>query len=83
MHELLVIDGEEMIVGFLQNYLTHLGYKVTAVKDGNEGIELFNTDSNFDLVITDINMPGIDGNAVARSLSIYCLFSATIQRCLI
>ena len=68
MHDILVIDDEDVIVGLLQDYFTLLGYKVVTAKDGNEGIELFNTGPNFDLVITDINMPGIDGNAVAKSI---------------
>jgi CheY-like chemotaxis protein len=68
MHELLVIDDEGMIVDLLQGFFTHLGYKVATAKDGAEGIELFNTTPNFDLVITDLNMPGIDGNEVARCI---------------
>ena len=68
MHDILVIDDEDAIVRLLQDYFPLFGYKVVTAKDGNEGIELFNTSPNFDLVITDINMPGIDGNAVAKSI---------------
>ncbi len=34
--------------------------------DGEKGVELFKTGNDFDLVITDIDMPGMDGNEVAR-----------------
>ena len=66
MHNLLIIDDEEIIINLLHDYFSQLGYSVVTAKDGNEGIDLFNASPNFDLVITDINMPGIDGNAVAK-----------------
>jgi len=45
-----------------------LGYSVVTPKDGCERIKLSNTSPNLDLVITDINMPGIDDNAVAKCI---------------
>ena len=68
MHNLLIIDDEDNIIGLLQEYFSQLGYRVMSAKDGKEGIELFNSDANFDLVITDITLPGIDGNAVAKCI---------------
>ena len=68
MHNLLIIDDEEIIINLLHDYFSQLGYSVVTAKDGSEGIDLFNASPNFDLVITDINMPGIDGNAVAKSI---------------
>jgi CheY-like chemotaxis protein len=68
MHNLLIIDDEEIIINLLNDYFSQLGYSVVTAKNGSEGIDLFNASPNFDLVITDINMPGIDGNAVARSI---------------
>ena len=68
MHNLLIIDDEDIIIRLLQDYFSQLGYSVMSAKDGKEGIELFNSDANFDLVITDITLPGIDGNAVAKCI---------------
>ena len=68
MHNLLIIDDEDIILNLLQDYFGQLGYSVVPAKDGSEGIDLFNTSPNFDLIITDINMPGIDGNAVAKTI---------------
>ena len=34
--------------------------------DGVEGIQIYNNGFNFDLVITDINMPEMNGNEVAK-----------------
>jgi len=68
MHNLLIIDDEVIIINLLHDYFSHLGYSVITAKNGSEGIDLFNASPNFDLVIKDINMPGIDGNAVAKSI---------------
>ena len=68
MHNLLIIDDEEIIINLLHDYFSQLGYSVVTAKDGSEGIDLFNASPNFEIVITDINMPGIDGNAVAKSI---------------
>ena len=66
MDRILVIDDEEGIVNLLSKVLTYLGYEVRVAHDGREGIDLFNRDCNFDLVITGICMPRMDGNEVAE-----------------
>ena len=65
MPRVLVIDDESLILDFLSDILIRLGYEVKIVHDGKEGIDVFNTDHELDLVITDIRMPRMDGNAVA------------------
>jgi CheY-like chemotaxis protein len=49
-------------------FLQHLGYEVTAACNGQEGISLFDKKPKFDLVITDIKMPGLSGNEVAKHI---------------
>ena len=66
MARILVIDDDETILAVVHEFLTQHGYHVKAAHSGEEGIELFDNGSNFDLVITDIRMPGIDGNEVAE-----------------
>ncbi len=66
MNNILVIEDEECISLFLQKALTKMGFKVKIAGDGEEGIDMLNNGHNFDLVITDINMPKMNGNAVAR-----------------
>ena len=68
MGHILVIDDEDMILDFLGDALSYLGYSVTVAHDGEEGIDLFNSGYNFDLVITDIMMPRMNGNAVAKHI---------------
>lgn len=66
MESILIIDDEKMILRLLDSFLKISGYNVTAAGDGFEGIEAFRNSKDIDLVITDIHMPRMDGNAVAR-----------------
>ncbi len=56
----LVIDDEKDVRDILSLFLSSEGYDVDAAVNGEHGIEKLNT-QNADVVITDINMPGIDG----------------------
>ena len=67
MAAILVIDDEKIIGSMFTTALTQLGFHVETASDGLEGIEKFEK-NNFDLVITDFQMPGIDGNGVARNI---------------
>ena len=61
----LVVDDEEIVRSFLIDVLTDEGYHVAAVASGEEAIKLL-TREEFDLIITDIKMPGTDGMEVLR-----------------
>jgi diguanylate cyclase (GGDEF)-like protein len=61
----LVVDDEEIVRSFLIDVLTDEGYQVTAVSTGEEAVKLISK-REFDLIITDIKMPGTDGMEVLR-----------------
>jgi CheY-like chemotaxis protein len=63
---ILLIDDQSSVLRTTSQVLKQLGHQVEVARDGEKGIELFETGYDFDLVITDIEMPGIDGNEVAR-----------------
>lgn len=66
---ILLIDDEEQIAKMCQKKLERLGYRVTALTDSSEGMELFLRESEkFDLVITDRTMPGMTGLKLAGEL---------------
>ncbi|MCP3954388.1 MAG: response regulator [Desulfobacterales bacterium] len=66
---ILLIDDEDQITRMLEQMLVSLGYKVQAVCDPLEALELFeNAPQSFDLVITDMTMPKITGDLLAREL---------------
>ncbi len=67
MHQILVIDDEKPILDIVREVLTVYGYEVEIAADGQEGIQKFD-DGSFDLVITDMQMPGIDGNKVVKHI---------------
>ena len=68
MPQALVIDDEKSILSIIESILTCLGYDVSIAHNGQEGIEIFEREHNLDLVITDIRMPGTDGNGVAEHI---------------
>lgn len=64
---ILLIDDEAIALSNLSHVLEHEGYRVTACKDGESGLaEMQSTE--FDLVLTDFRMPGIDGMEVLRHI---------------
>jgi len=59
-NRILLVDDEEMVTQSLGKVLEKKGYSVTVAYDGKEAVEL--TKSNdFNLIITDIRMPRLDG----------------------
>jgi CheY-like chemotaxis protein len=67
MSAILVIDDEKGILQMIRQILTRFGHHVETAADGKEGIQKFD-DGNFDIVITDLCMPGIDGNGVVAHI---------------
>jgi len=61
----LVIDDDPDIREILGYLLTTLGYDTHAAADGVEGLALFHQE-RYDLVLTDLGMPGLSGWEVAR-----------------
>jgi len=67
MSTVLVIDDEKGILQIIYQALTKFGHQVETAADGQEGIRKFDHGS-FDIVITDIRMPGLDGNGVVNHI---------------
>jgi signal transduction histidine kinase/ActR/RegA family two-component response regulator len=66
---ILLIDDEEQIINLERRILENLGYKVTPKTDSEEALEEFSArPDRFDLVITDMTMPKITGDRLARRL---------------
>ena len=66
MKKILIIDDDAGICEFLANVLTLFGHHVEAAYDGSQGIEFLESHGQFEMVITDINMPIMNGNEVAK-----------------
>ncbi len=63
----LVVDDERANLRMLSYVLSHKGYETAEAKDGLEALELL-AHSRFDLVISDVRMPRMDGVALARHI---------------
>ncbi|MBU1191148.1 MAG: sigma-54 dependent transcriptional regulator [Gammaproteobacteria bacterium] len=66
---ILLIDDEVIALSNLSHVLEREGYVVTACKNGESGLAAMQTTA-FDLVLTDLRMPGIDGMEVLRQVRI-------------
>ncbi len=66
---ILLVDDEKMLVEMGQSMLERLGYQVTSRTNGIEALALFrNQPEKFDLVITDLTMPGLTGVDLAQRI---------------
>jgi DNA-binding response OmpR family regulator len=58
--QILVIDDEDTVRRLIRRTLEEKGYSVVTAADGNEGLAKLDQ-GGIDLVLLDINMPGLDG----------------------
>ena len=65
----LVVDDEESVRRFVERVLNDAGYKTALAADGPEAIEVAQVGS-FDLLVTDVMMPQMTGDELARRLRI-------------
>jgi DNA-binding NtrC family response regulator len=68
MSKILVIDDERSIRNTLKDILEYEKYEVELAEDGNKGLEKVKG-AEFDIVLCDIKMPGMDGIEVLEKLS--------------
>src|SRR3990167_4724055 len=66
---ILVVDDEAVIVRALVKYLEQEGYDVESAADGSEAIEKCK-DKHFDLVLTDLSMPKVNGIELIREIKL-------------
>jgi CheY-like chemotaxis protein len=62
----LVVEDEAMIRFVMADEFEHAGCQVREAADGYEAIAALETDERFDLMVTDIRMPGFDGWTLAE-----------------
>jgi len=64
---ILVVDDEARLVKLVRAYLERAGFDVVAAYDGHEALDVFRRTVP-DLVVLDLNLPGLDGLDVFRAL---------------
>jgi len=67
MVRILLIDDDISLIDVLTMAFADAGYEVTSARDGVRGLALA-TSEKPDAIVSDINMPGLDGFALCRKL---------------
>lgn len=66
---ILVVDDSDAVVRITSNVLKELGHSVVAANDGDKAWELLSDENfNVDMVITDLNMPNMDGEELCKKI---------------
>ena len=66
---ILVVDDERSMREMLEIFLGREGYEVTGHSSASDALACLDQDQDFDLIITDINMPGLTGLDLLKSVS--------------
>jgi len=66
---ILFIDDEKALANLAQEMIKSLGYRITTETDSLQALKTFRSQPDaFDLVITDMTMPGMTGNILAKEI---------------
>jgi two-component system cell cycle sensor histidine kinase/response regulator CckA len=65
---ILLVEDEDTVRAVAERALARQGYSVVAAADGDEGLEAIKAGGEFDLVVSDVVMPSMDGPAMAREI---------------
>ena len=65
---ILLVEDEDMVRAVAERALTRQGYTVVTAADGDEGVEAVRDNPDFDMVVSDVVMPSMDGPAMAREI---------------
>jgi putative nucleotidyltransferase with HDIG domain len=67
-YHILCVDDEPMIREILRETLEQEGHRVTEAENGKVACDLLATQDNFDLILTDVKMPVMDGFTLMKNL---------------
>lgn len=67
MARILIVEDEAHILRILSLWLTRQGYEVLEADDGNKALEIIEREA-VDAVISDMNLPGVDGLTLVRKI---------------
>ena len=65
---MLLVEDEDMVRAVAERALSRAGYTVTACPDGEDGLAAVANGGEFDIVVSDVVMPGMDGPAMAKAI---------------
>jgi len=65
---ILLVEDEDSVRAVAERALARQGYEVTSACDGEEGLDYVKLGRRYDLVVSDVVMPVMDGPAMAREI---------------
>ncbi len=68
MAQILVVDDSATVRNEVSTFLSNNGFQVETAHDGNDGLEKMRADSGIKLVISDVNMPNMDGLTMVEKI---------------
>ncbi|RZA11734.1 MAG: response regulator [Proteobacteria bacterium] len=68
MAKILIVDDSESIRVELKDILESAGFTVFAGVDGNNGFQIAESQDYFDFILSDYNMPGLDGLSMIQKI---------------
>jgi len=77
LHKVLVVDDDAVVGRSFDRVLADKGYDVSTALDGKEALKKCNAEE-YDVVFTDIKMPGMDGLEVARRIKAKCPWTPVV-----
>lgn len=72
MAKILLAEDDRSMRDFLSLALTKAGHEITATADGLEALEALKAVGDFELLLSDIVMPGMDGIELSRAATTLC-----------
>jgi two-component system cell cycle sensor histidine kinase/response regulator CckA len=76
---ILLADDEPVVLGLAKTILRRSGYRVLSAEDGHKALEIFRSDPDVDLVLTDVVMPEMSGPQLVHQIrsinsDVRCIF---------
>ena len=65
---ILLVEDEDVVRVVAERALTRAGFDVTTASDGDEGLEIVTGGAEFDLIVSDVVMPAMDGPSMIREI---------------
>jgi len=66
----LVVDDEDGVLRYVERVLSEAGYQTSTASNGAEALETMKKMGTLDVLVTDVMMPGISGDELARQVRV-------------
>ena len=67
-HKILVVDDQEEIRDMSKTVLERAGYRVGVSRNAQEALDILDKEEDYELVITDLNLPGLNGLELIKEI---------------